>query len=416
MDLGIWQELYRHIQNPPLQDTVVGFNTNLDRIIPVTRELLDPSFLHDPDYPILSARLIQSMQHGTAEEWFISELSHYNRFTRMFSSAGSLAIGGQAGIAALHISGLGVRKVVCASPLHGPESAGILNKAGVIVPEFTTGNNPAADYIHLVFEYAPGLVSLVSGVIPRNNRFIISPVHEPASVLIPKPFMEPFLAEIASCNRAFLSGYQYLRSEQDFATAADQMYQMKNRNPSLRIHIESVSVTDNEVLNGLVRHILPAADSFGLNEHELFILLAHLNPSDPVNLGEKTFTPAENIQGALTLCRHVGLTRLHVHTFGYYILVLHKNIADVTPSRNALLYASREVACAAQGTGREISAEGIRALGVAEEIFGKAASPGIFPADDYVILVIPTLVAANIKRTSGLGDILSSTAFVADKF
>ena len=333
----------------------------------------------------------------------------------MFSSTGSLALRGQAGIAALHIAGLGVLRVVCASPRHGPESAGILRKAGVIVPEFTTGNDPGFDYIHLVFEYAPGLVPLASGVTPRNNRFIISPVHEPASVLIPKPRMEPFLAGIASCTRAFLSGYQYLRSEQDFTTAADQMYQMKNRNSSLRIHIESVSVTDKEVINGLVRHILPAADSFGLNEHELFILLRHLNLSDPVNRGITTLTPAENIKGALALCRHLGLTRLHVHTFGYYILVL-RDVADATRSRNALLYAAREVAYAAQGTGREISAEGIRALGVAEEIFGKEASPGIFSDGDYVILVILTLIADNSKKTTGLGDIISSTAFVADEF
>ncbi len=305
--------------------------------------------------------------------------------------------------------------MVCASPRHGPDSAGILKKAGVVVPGFTTGNDPDADYIHLVFEYAPGLVPLAPGVIPRNNRFIISPVHEPVSVLIPKPFMEPFLSEIASCNRAFLSGYQYLRSEQDFTTAADQMKQMKNRNSSLRIHIESVSVTDKEVINGLVRHILPAANSFGLNEHELFILLCHLNLSDPVNPGITTLTPAENIKGALALCRHLELKRLHVHTFGYYILVL-RDIADATRSRNALLYAAREVAYAAQGTGREISAEGIKAIDVAEEVFGEAVSPGIFPAGDYVLLIIPALIAKNIKKTTGLGDIISSTAFVADEF
>ena len=193
------------------------------------------------------------------------------------------------------------------------------------------------------------------------------------------------------------------------------MKQMKNRNSSLRIHIESVSVTDKEVINGLVRHILPAANSFGLNEHELFILLCHLNLSDPVNPGITTLTPAENIKGALALCRHLELKRLHVHTFGYYILVL-RDIADATRSRNALLYAAREVAYAAQGTGGEISAEGIRAIDVAEEVFGEAVSPGIFPAGDDVLLIIPALIAKNIKKTTGLGDIISSTAFVADEF
>lgn len=416
MEAGIWQELYRNIKSPRLENTVVGFNTNLDRVIPVTRELLNsPVFLHK-DLFELRARLIYSMQQGTAEEWFVSDAAQYRRFTDAFSRTGAIAIGGQAGIAALHLSGLGVGRVVCAAPSHGPESAGILTNAGIIVPEFATGKIPADDTTHLVFEYAPGLVILAPGVIPRNNRFIVSPVHIPSSVIIPESRMGGFLYEIASCNRAFLSGYQYLRSDREFAVARDQMDLMKKHNSSLRIHIECVSVTDEEVIRRFTRFILPGADSLGLNEHEFSILLDHLNLSGMGHRETDVLAPEQNMEYALALCQTLGLKRLHVHTFGYYILVIRSDVANAERSRNALLYASREAAHAAQGTGIAISADGIRAAGMADTVFGPADSAGIFPEGPYVLLIIPTEIASNSKKTSGLGDILSSTAFVADEF
>ena len=416
MDAETWEELYRTIRTPRLENTVVGFNMNLDRILPVTRDLLDSSLFLNPDCQELRSRLVRSMQYCTAEEWFVSDIAQYHLFTRAFSPFGRIAIGGQAGIAALHLSGLGIDRVVCAAPSHGRESAGILANAGIIVPDFSTGPDPASDNTHLVFEYPPGLVPLAPGVIPRNNRFIVSPVHEPASVLIPEPLMGSFLDEIGSCNRAFLSGYQYLRTKRDFTVARDQMDRMKQRNPSLRIHIECVSVTDEELLLGFIRYILPGADSLGLNEHELLSLLDHRGLLDPGCHNAGILTPVQNIRGALALCRTLGLRRLHLHTFGYYVVILHNAISNPETSRNALLFASREVARAAQGIGTRISPEGISAVRMAADLFSVETAPGIFPDGSDVILVVPTLIANNIIKTSGLGDILSSTAFVADMY
>jgi len=416
MDAEIWEELYRTIRTPRLENTVVGFNMNLDRILPVTRELLDSSRFLNPDYRELQSRLVRSMQYCTAEEWFVSDIAQYHRFTRDFSRIGRIAIGGQAGIAALHLLGLGVDRVVCAAPSHGLESAGILANAGIRVPDLSAGPAPAADNIHLVFEYPPGLVPPAPGVIPRNNRFIVSPVHEPGSVLIPEPRMEMFLEETDSCNRAFLSGYQYLRAGRDFRIARNQMDRMKQRNLSLRIHIECVSVTDEEILEGFIRYILPGADSLGLNEHELFSLLDHGGLLDPGCRNAGILTPVQNIRGALALCRTLALRRLHLHTFGYYIVILHNAISNPETSRNALLFASREVARAAQGSGTRISPEGIQAVRMAADLFRVETAPGIFLDGSDAVLVVPTLIAAHIPKTSGLGDILSSTAFVADRF
>jgi ADP-dependent phosphofructokinase/glucokinase len=416
MEKETWGTMYQNVQAPRLQNAVVGFNVNLDRIITVTPELIRSPAFARADLAILRSRLNRSMQYCTAEEWFVSDPSQYRLFTDAFSDNGRLAIGGQAGIAALHLSTIGLTLVVCAAPALGTDAAGILSGAGVVIPDFSTGPADPAENIHLVFEYTPGLVPLADGVVPRNNRFIVSPVHDPGSVIIPEKSMERFLAQIAPCNRAFLSGYQYLRSGREFAMAADQILLMKKRNSGLRVHVECVSVTDEEILGGFVRHILPVADSIGLNEHELFLLLDFLNLS-PLK-GRKTGnpTPVQIAKGAVGICRNLGLMRLHLHTFGYYVLVLRRGCADPHESLNALLFASLEVAKAANGTSTEISGKGMRALGRIAGRYGPELSPGIFLTESFHIIIVPTIIARNIKKTVGLGDILSSTAFVADPF
>jgi ADP-dependent phosphofructokinase/glucokinase len=416
MDIETWQDLYRTIRVPSMHDTVVGFNLNLDRSIPVTQDLIDSPFFQRENLWELRTRLVRSMQYCTAEEWFVSDSVQFAHLARSFSGTGSLVIGGQAGIAALHLSSLGIRRVVCAAPAHGPESADLLANAGVIVPEFTSGNSPAVDTIHLVFEYPPGLVPLAPGVLPRNNRFIVSPVHEPSSILIPESSMGPFLDEIASCERAFLSGYQYLHSDAEFAAAAGQISRMKCEHPSLVIHVECVSVTYYPVLRGFFRYILPCADSVGLNEHELFLLLDQMNNTSSGIHETGVHTPMQIIEGAVILSRHLGLKRLHLHTYGYYVLVLRSDNADTEMSRNALMNASREVACHTGGMTPEVSLDGIAAVRAAAKTFGDMSSPGIFPVGSFTIIVVPTLIARDITRTVGLGDILSSTAFVSDIF
>ena len=85
-------------------------------------------------------------------------------------------------------------------------------------------------------------------------------------------------------------------------------------------------------------------------------------------------------------------------------------------SLNALLFASLAAAHAAKGTCTDISPVGICALEQIDDAFGPQLSPGIFLIDSYTIIIIPTIIAQNITKSSGLGDILSSTAFIADQF
>src|SRR5208337_4517963 len=214
-----WQELYAGLRPPMLHRAVTGFNVNLDRIIPVSRELLQSPLFSGEDMTEVRAKLFHSMRTCTADELFVQDPAQYQRLAGLFSGSGALAIGGQAGIAAVHLASAGVPAVLCAAPAMGRMTREILLGSGVIIPDLGTGLSGGQDTVHLVFEYQPGLIPVLEGVVPRNNRFIVSPVHEPASVLVPEGSTDLFLEAIAGCTRAFLSGYQYLRSDRDFAAA-----------------------------------------------------------------------------------------------------------------------------------------------------------------------------------------------------
>jgi ADP-dependent phosphofructokinase/glucokinase len=416
MDDNIWQKLYDNIGSFPRNPAIVGFNVNLDRIITVNTALLKSALFNLPVLSELRSRFLHSAHTCTAEEWFVTDRGIYNEYVRIFAGTGSLCIGGQAGIAAVHLASAGISDVLCMSHSLGPETRKILENAGVRLLDLKEGSAPSSDTIHLVFEYSPGLVPVADGVLPRNNRFIASPVHPPASVLIPGTMRDALSAGIVRYNRAFLSGYQYLQSDEEFTMAADQILLLKKNNARIRIHVECVSVTDTQVIGGFIHHILPVADSIGLNEHELILLHQCLDPPSAEQGTFAILSPAQQVTWALDICETSGLKRLHLHTFGYYVLVIRNDCAHPEASLNALLFASRAVAQAAQGKEAGISPVGIIAYGEVEKTFGPQISTGIFRTPTHTIVMIPTIVVKDISKSSGLGDILSSSAFVTDLF
>jgi ADP-dependent phosphofructokinase/glucokinase len=75
------------------------------------------------------------------------------------------------------------------------------------------------------------------------------------------------------------------------------------------------------------------------------------------------------------------------------------------------------VAAGTVGAGEQVlSGEGLLAYTSIQDSYGPDDMTGIFRIDDHVVVIVPTYIAQNVQKTAGLGDILSSTAFVADRF
>ncbi len=413
----VWEELYRAVHMPHLDPVVTGFNACIDRIIPVTGGLLRSLEMSavlgaEP----LRTRLVRAMRNCTADEWFVTDPDVYRSLADLFRTTGNPVAGGQAGIAALHLQSIGVPAVTCAIPGAGPQVRAFLQQAGICTLAFSPEEDVRTEAVHLVFEYPPGLIPAAEGVTPRSSRFIASPLHDPSTVLVPAGAMEDFLASIAPCRRAFLSGYQYLRTGQDFITAASQLCRIRAVHPLMRTHVEFVTVTDPTVLSMMLRHILPNADSIGLNERELWLLHGVLEGESPVVPAAAAAPPFACMRAALALAEATGVARIHLHTFGYYVLVLDAGSAEPERSRDALILAARAAAGAAGGGDQRIPQTGLSACETLRDKLGDGGGTGIFTSGSRVVIAVPACIAQGIWKTTGLGDIISSTAFVADRF
>ena len=417
MDTGTWAELYQSVKRPQACPVLTGFNANIDRIITVTPGLLrDLKTQAGPGFGALLKGLEHSMRYCSADEMVIGDSSGFPAISDFFSTTGSLAPGGQAGIAAIQMRRLNIASVTCAVPGAGPLTRTMLRDAGVCPISFEPETGDNSDSVHLVFEYEPGLVPVARGVVSRSNRFIVSPAHDPSDVIIPKEQESVFLEQIAGCWRAFLSGYQFLQTEQEFVTAARQLGRIRGIHSRMRTHVECVSGVLPRILPLLLDHILKNTDSIGLNEQELGIFTRALGEPEQRSPAVPQSSPVALVQDALSLVHATGVPRLHLHTFGNYILILKPGTGNPELSRNALLVAAEEAAGAAGGSGPVLSQEGVRAYAEIRTAFGPDESPGIFVTGDRIVVIIPTLIAHPVQKTTGLGDIISSTAFVADPF
>ena len=417
MNTGIWEKIYESMKIPRMDPVLTGFNANIDRIILVTPALLRSFEQHEvPGFEAILPRLKQSMRYSAADEVFIRELSAYRKLSEHFSCSGNLSMGGQAGIAAMNVKKLIIPSVTCAVPGAGLQTCSLLQEAGVVPLAFESGVTDRPDMPHLIFEYSPGLVPPSEGVVLRNNRFIVSPIHDASTVIIPDASMTLFLEQIRACRRAFLSGYQYLRTEREFVTAAGQIRLIRSVHSLMRTHVECVSNADPDVIAMMFRHILPATDSIGLNERELGMFMHTLRKGDQTSMSLLPSSPVTNVRDAIALADATGVSRVHLHTFGYYIVILKSKTAQPELSQHALLLAAKVTADSA-GSGKQVlSREGLMAYAEIRQVFGPDETPGIFKKDDRIVVLVPAYISQNVQKTTGLGDILSSTAFVADMF
>ena len=417
VNADVWETLYQSVQKPHLDPVMTGFNANVDRVIRVNPALLRSFEQHEvPGFDAILPRLKQSMRYSAADEVFISEPSVYQKLSEFFSHSGILTMGGQAGIAAVNLKKLGIPSVTCAVPGAGLQTCSLLRDAGVVPLAFELEASTRSDVPHLIFEYSPGLVPPAEGVVLRNNRFIVSPIHDASTVIIPDASMKAFLEQIRSCRRVFLSGYQYLLTERDFVTASSQIRLIRSVHPFMRTHVECVSNADPGVIAMMLRYILPVTDSIGLNERELGMFTRVVRKEDPKSPSLLPSSPSTTVRDAIALADATGVSRVHLHTFGYYIVILKSETAQPELSRNALLLAAKVTADTAGLGNQVLSREGLMAYNEIQQGFGPEETPGIFEENNRIVVFVPTYISYNVQKTTGLGDILSSTAFVADRF
>jgi ADP-dependent phosphofructokinase/glucokinase len=362
-------------------------------------------------------------------------------------------IGGQAGIMANQLSAFH-DFVLTYSSLLSPFQAGFFDK-NVCFPVLKgkkliclqakkAARVEHATKINWIFEFKANESLNFGGEVftaPRSNRLIVSSLTHYLPV-----FSEHFnLQEVGKVvDVAFLAGFQQLHFDKNFNQTLEkikkQIKLLKSKNEKLFVHWEYVPIDDKEIGRKVLKALGPSVDGMGLNEVELAEVLNLLGCSTEADRIKKNENSYTLYKGAKKLLDVLKLQRVHVHSFGFQILVL-KNPYPIPleKCRDSLIFSSIVAALkASKGTGfvtkTEVashsllpSASGLNQLralegGLDEERMKRHSSferralleSGVFELKDHYVICVPAPIVHS-KSTVGLGDVITSTALAAER-
>jgi len=365
---------------------------------------------------------------GAAAERFVSDPE---LFRALVARGGAEAghrweLGGNAPVMAARFAREGA-EVLLAAKL-SPGLAGWLPR-GVRV----AGGEIATDDVHLIMEYkreeAWGQVRA-----PRANRFIVH--HDLNNPLVSS--LEEFEAAVPGFlpDLLVVGGLQMMdnfpfQEGERLARILAIRRQMAAMPEKVRIHFEMASFVDSSLLEELVEHVIPQADSLGMNEQELPNLHSLLTTGEVSVMADSN----PRIAGVLDQMREVysilsrrrgegrAVTRIHLHTLAYQAILTAKGSSwrnTGAAAVKASLTAHRHV-CADPEVRPENS------FLIMDDSFATSGKEGAarVPFDDsrplscweeeelgVEICLAPVLVCAHAVQTAGGGDNISAAGLV----
>jgi len=377
----------------------------------------------------LLGSILWSVRRGKAAELFVE--SCRVRFYMRRWGWDELRMGGQVGIMANLLGGVYGVKVIAHVPQLSRLQASLFRDGPIYVPKLESGElklvhprefgGDEESCFHYIYEFPRGF-RVLDFEAPRENRFIGAADDYNTSLFIRDEFRERF-GEIASrASLAIISGLQALNEDnysEPFETVREHLKVLNER--EIPAHLE-FAFTPDETVRRAILDLLPAFWSVGLNEVELASIMEVMGEK---NLAEKLLAkdPADPIAAteAMLKLAELGVRRIHFHTYGYYLALTAYRGEFV---RDALLFAALAAAAKAKLGDVRSLAEIAEALDVpvserakpVEEALAKkyGMREGIAEVDGYQLAFAPTKIVAGPKSTVGIGDTISSSAFVGE--
>ena len=288
--------------------------------------------------------------------------------------------------------------------------------------------------VHLLFEFDLGDV-WGPYTAPRANRFI---VHNDYSNMMLES-LDSFIQSLTDFQPALVvvSGLQMLDNfPLDTEIRTSKLRQLQQAlsvlPPSVKVHFEMASITEEKLLIQLLEYVIPYSDSLGMNEQELANLCSMLEfgnvtiASDPYPRVAKALDQIRSLHSLLEARKlpsqhHRELSRVHVHTLAYQAILVTRD--SVWRNMNgavakASLTAHRYI-CASN----KISVENAKLI--MDDSFSVSTEPGShrMPLVDSApvscwseervrFCVAPNLVCTAVRQTGGGGDNVSAAGLV----
>ncbi len=448
----MWDDLYasafervrRSIES--IERVLLAYNTNIDALKYLRQKDLEervekagkdevlryadklPKMIDN--VPQLLGSILWSIKRGKAAELFVESCS--TRFYMRQWGWDELRMGGQVGIMANLLGGVYGVPVIAHVPQLSSLQASLFKDGPIYVPKIENGqlglvhpkefNAEEESCIHYIYEFPRGF-RVFDLEAPRENRFIGSADDYNPNLYIRPEFREHFDEIASNVELAIISGLQALTKENYLGPLRIVKEHIETLNgKNVPVHLE-FAFTPDEMVRKAILGLLDNFWSVGLNEVELASIMEVMGEK---KLAEKLLLgdPADPIavtEAMLTLAEKTGVRRIHFHTYGYYLALTDYRGEFV---RDALLFAALAAAAKAKlGDVRSIE-DVIKAMDVpvtegaktVEEILIRkyGMKDGIADVDSYQLTFIPTKIVDKPKSTVGIGDTISSSAFVGE--
>ncbi len=268
--------------------------------------------------------------------------------------------------------------------------------------------------VHWIFEFSQGDEIKVNDKrikCPRSNRFIASwnPVN--ARLEVKEPFKSYTFEHAKDLSHFLLSGFHIMRevypngenARDRIKELAAFIQEMKKRNPKILFHLEFASIRYDGVRKAVEDILFPIVDSLGANEVELSWIARDIGEeSGGIENGN-----VQNIRRVLLKLRKSGLKRIHFHALGFYLLAFDEKWYNVEVQKQALAFAALSAVQRAR--------DGVLKPNLLRDVLKIPVSDykyKMWKEGETTFVLLPTKVTPHPKITVGLGDVISSMAFV----
>ena len=380
--------------------------------------------------PQLLGSILWSIRSGKAAELFVESCS--TRFYMRRWGWDELRMGGQVGIMANLLGGVYGVPVIAHVPQLSRLQAGLFKDGPIYVPRVKNGKlklvhprdfaGDEENCVHYIYEFPRGF-RVFDIEAPRENRFIGSADDYNPNVHIRPEFHEHFEEIAGEAEVAIISGLQTLTKEnyhEPLETLRGHLEVLEEG--GIPVHLEFAFTSDEKVRKALV-DMLGLFHSVGLNEVELASIMEVLGEKTLAQklLANDPVDPVAVTEAMLKLAERTGVKRIHFHTYGYYLALTDYSGAYV---RDALLFAALAAAAKAKlGDVRSID-DVVKAMDVPVNVKAKPVEEalskeygmknGVAGVNGYQLAFVPTKIVVRPKSTVGIGDTISSSAFVGE--
>ena len=398
-------------------NVLTGFNANIDILYDFEDLELDLTNV-EPELknPVENEEDLKSCLKFCIENGANKEVNRRN-YSENLSASGVERLGGQGGIMANFLSGLG-EYTTFYTPLLSGEIAGKLNEdvvypsieGKIILKRVKECVNTDRTKYNTIIEFDENETGrlILSGQVKGFGPYFRKGIEENSSSLDD------------NLDRIILSGFQNI--EGNFETKLNKTEKQMNKFETPK-HLEYVSMEEDKARK-VLEDLLSSFDSIGMDEEEAKDIaeLLKVDISDDVSLGDA-------YQVGKELVKNKEVSRCHIHSYKYNLVVVDEDyeISMDKIQESVLFGVSSAIQMAEIGElpDREdmqefnLKDKHIHRLDELED-FGhhlnleNFTETGKAEIEGVKVVAVPSLIHENPKRLVGMGDIISSGAFTAE--